>query len=246
MMRSRMLTTRRRLQISNSPSHCSRLSMRCVTAAASLQASASRLHSPPQPTLRHSLAPTHRSCLLLPLPAPLHYSPVYAFSPLLFACSALPHSHPSLPPQLGYSRPTPIQTAVLPLALGGTDVCGSAVTGSGKTAAFLLPCLERLLHVPRRIPATRVLVLCPTRELASQCVAMGTQLARFTDIRMCLVVGGLSLKMQESEMRSRPGEQTASPLATNSFTSRSLSFTTPHPLSSMWYAIIGFSALPPV
>ena len=58
------------------------------------------------------------------------------------------------------------------------------------------PSLERLLHVPRRIAATRVLVLAPTRELASQCVEMGQQLSRFTDVRMCLVVGGLSVKLQ--------------------------------------------------
>ncbi|KAL1503172.1 hypothetical protein AB1Y20_011231 [Prymnesium parvum] len=113
--------------------------------------------------------------------------------------------------ELGYARPTPIQTAVLPRALQGSDICGSAVTGSGKTAAFLLPCLERLLHVPRRIAATRVLVLCPTRELASQCLEMGQQLARFTELRLCLVVGGLSLKMQESEMRTRPDVVIATP-----------------------------------
>ena len=113
--------------------------------------------------------------------------------------------------ELGYSKPTPIQTAVMPRALQGSDICGSAVTGSGKTAAFLLPCLERLLHVPRRIAATRILVLAPTRELASQCVEMGRQLARFTDVRLCLVVGGLSVKLQESEMRSRPDVVVATP-----------------------------------
>lgn len=103
------------------------------------------------------------------------------------------------------------QAAVLPKALRGSDICGSAVTGSGKTAAFLLPCLERLLHVPRRIAATRVLVLCPTRELAAQCDEMGRQLSRFTDLRFCLVVGGLSVKMQETEMRQRPDIVVATP-----------------------------------
>jgi len=69
---------------------------------------------------------------------------------------------------MGYSRPTPIQARAIPHALAGRDVMGSAVTGSGKTAAFLLPTIERIvLH--KGAAATRVLVLLPTRELASQC-----------------------------------------------------------------------------
>jgi hypothetical protein len=77
--------------------------------------------------------------------------------PLVRACAAL-----------GYSTPTPIQAACVPLALTGRDISGSAVTGSGKTAAFALPLLERLLHRNRRLAATYVLVLAPTRELAVQ------------------------------------------------------------------------------
>lgn len=61
----------------------------------------------------------------------------------------------------------------MPIALAGRDICGSAVTGSGKTAAFALPFLERLLHRPRGIAATYVLVLTPTRELAVQVRACG-------------------------------------------------------------------------
>ena len=68
----------------------------------------------------------------------------------------------------GYVNPTPIQSQVIPYALAGRDICASAVTGSGKTAAFALPFLERLLFRPREISATRVLVVTPTRELASQ------------------------------------------------------------------------------
>ena len=97
--------------------------------------------------------------------------------------------------ELGFAAPTPIQAGVLPAALRGVDICASAQTGSGKTAAFLLPALERLIHRPRRIAATRVLVLTPTRELAAQCEEMGRQLARFTDVRFSLVVGGLSSKL---------------------------------------------------
>jgi len=61
-----------------------------------------------------------------------------------------------------------LQAACIPLALSGRDICGSAMTGSGKTAAFALPVLERLLHRPRQVAATYVLILSPTRELAAQ------------------------------------------------------------------------------
>lgn len=68
----------------------------------------------------------------------------------------------------GYTTPTPVQSGVIPLALAGRDVCASAATGSGKTAAFLLPCLERLQYRQRGAAAIRVLVVTPTRELAMQ------------------------------------------------------------------------------
>lgn len=120
--------------------------------------------------------------------------------PLLRACEAL-----------GYSKPTPIQAACIPLALTGRDICGSAITGSGKTAAFALPTLERLLFRPKRIPAIRVLILTPTRELAVQVHSMIEKIAQFTDIRCCLVVGGLSTKMQETALRSMPDIVVATP-----------------------------------
>ncbi|CAA3006770.1 DEAD-box ATP-dependent RNA helicase 28 [Olea europaea subsp. europaea] len=66
---------------------------------------------------------------------------------------------------LGYSKPTPIQAALIPLALTGCDICGSAITGSGKTAAFALPTLVRLLYRPKNRPAIRVIILT-SRELA--------------------------------------------------------------------------------
>lgn len=120
--------------------------------------------------------------------------------PLLRACESL-----------GYKKPTPIQAACIPLALTGRDICGSAITGSGKTAAFALPVLERLLYRPRRIPGIRVLILTPTRELAVQVHSMTDKIAQFTDIRSCLVVGGLSTKAQESALRSRPDIVVATP-----------------------------------
>ena len=79
------------------------------------------------------------------------------------------------------------QWKTIPLALAGHDICGSAVTGSGKTAAFLLPSLERLLYRDRHVPAIRVVVVLPTRELAQQCFTVCQQLVQFTDIKCCLV-----------------------------------------------------------
>ena len=92
---------------------------------------------------------------------------------------------------LGFSKPTPIQAATIPVALLGKDVVGNAVTGSGKTAAFIIPMLERLLYRERgkNAAATRCLILVPTRELGVQCYEVGTKLATHTDIRFCLAVG---------------------------------------------------------
>ena len=77
---------------------------------------------------------------------------------------------------LGFARPTPIQTQAIPPALTGSDVLACAMTGSGKTAAFLLPILNRLLERPRG--RTRALILSPTRELAAQIHEHFTGLAR--------------------------------------------------------------------
>jgi ATP-dependent RNA helicase DDX27 len=92
---------------------------------------------------------------------------------------------------LGFNKPTPIQASTIPVALLGKDVVGNAVTGSGKTAAFTIPMIERLLYREKgaKAAATRCLVLVPTRELAVQCYEVGTKLAVHTDIRFCLIVG---------------------------------------------------------
>ncbi|PHH83469.1 hypothetical protein CDD82_428 [Ophiocordyceps australis] len=112
---------------------------------------------------------------------------------------------------VGFSKPTPIQSKTIPIALMGKDVVGGAVTGSGKTAAFMIPILERLLYRPNKLPTTRVAVLLPTRELAMQCHAVAVKLASHTDIKFSLAVGGLSLKVQESELRRRPDVVIATP-----------------------------------
>ncbi|VDM44085.1 unnamed protein product [Toxocara canis] len=71
----------------------------------------------------------------------------------------------------GFTKPTPIQAACIPLAMAGRDLCACAATGTGKTAAFMLPILERLLYKPKQKSLTRVLVLVPTRELAIQVIS---------------------------------------------------------------------------
>ncbi|XP_051114325.1 DEAD-box ATP-dependent RNA helicase 28-like isoform X2 [Andrographis paniculata] len=113
------------------------------------------------------------------------FSDLHLSRPLLQACKAL-----------GYTTPTPIQAACIPLALTGQDICASAATGSGKTAAFVLPILERLLYKPKYRPATRVLILSPARELAVQIHNMITKLTKYvTGITCCLVIGGLPMKL---------------------------------------------------
>lgn len=112
---------------------------------------------------------------------------------------------------VGFTKPTPIQAKTIPIALMGKDVVGGAVTGSGKTAAFIVPILERLLYRPKKVPTTRVVILTPTRELAIQCHSVATKLASHTDIKFCLAVGGLSLKVQEGELRLRPDVVIATP-----------------------------------
>jgi ATP-dependent RNA helicase DDX27 len=100
---------------------------------------------------------------------------------------------------MGFVRPTPIQSSVIPVALAGRDVCASAVTGSGKTAAFVLPILERLAQ--RALGSgIKCLILTPTRELAAQCLGMITTLAQYTSIRATLVVGGA--KNVKAQVRS--------------------------------------------
>jgi ATP-dependent RNA helicase DDX27 len=112
---------------------------------------------------------------------------------------------------VGFSKPTPIQHKAIPIALMGKDIVGGAVTGSGKTGAFMIPILDRLVYRPNKVPTTRVVVLTPTRELAMQCHAVSTKIAAFTDIKFTLAVGGLSLKAQEAELRLRPDVIIATP-----------------------------------
>ena len=101
---------------------------------------------------------------------------------------------------LGFTEPTPIQRDGIPPALAGRDVLACAMTGSGKTAAFALPILQRLLGKKRG--TTRALVLAPTRELASQIVDHFNDLGRQTGLKAAAVYGGVGMEPQERALRS--------------------------------------------
>lgn len=102
--------------------------------------------------------------------------------------------------ELGFVRPTPIQAEAIPAALEGRDLLACAQTGSGKTAAFLLPILHRLMEKPRR--TTRALVLTPTRELAAQIAEDLTAMAVHTPLTGAAVYGGVGMGPQEHAFRS--------------------------------------------
>ncbi len=98
----------------------------------------------------------------------------------------------------GYTHPTPIQAQAIPLVLKGRDVMGLAQTGTGKTAAFTLPIVDRLVDGPRR---TRALVLTPTRELCVQVEESVHKYARHADLDVVSVYGGVPLEPQQRKLR---------------------------------------------
>lgn len=102
---------------------------------------------------------------------------------------------------LGYKTPTPIQRQAIPVVLSGRDVLGCAETGTGKTAAFLLPIIQRLNETAR--PGLRVLVLAPTRELALQIHENYAALNRGKNNRSVIAIGGANIRTQLAELRRR-------------------------------------------
>ncbi len=108
--------------------------------------------------------------------------------------------------EMGYESMTPIQAQAIPVVLTGQDVMGAAQTGTGKTAAFSLPLLQRLLKhensstSPARHPV-RALVLLPTRELADQVAQQVKLYAKFTHLRSAVVFGGMDMKPQTLELK---------------------------------------------
>ena len=94
--------------------------------------------------------------------------------------------------EMGYTRPTQIQAEAIPQALDGRDILASAPTGTGKTAAFVLPALQYLQDFPRRKPGpARVLILTPTRELAMQVADQARELAKNTNLNIFTITGGV-------------------------------------------------------
>ena len=109
----------------------------------------------------------------------------------------------------GLSSPTPIQTQAIPLALTGRDVIGCAQTGTGKTAAFVIPIIERLAQLPKTEP--QVLILAPTRELAVQILSTIETLGRRRGIFATVLVGGADMQAQVRGLRQRPDILVATP-----------------------------------
>ena len=106
--------------------------------------------------------------------------------------------------KLGIEKPTDIQSQLIPVIAGGSDVQACAKTGSGKSAAFLLPLLQKMIDVPAPNTATRCLVISPTRELAQQLDRHCRDLARFTSVNSMTILGGESLKEQKANLRKNP------------------------------------------
>ncbi|MFO7892197.1 MAG: DEAD/DEAH box helicase [Longimicrobiales bacterium] len=111
--------------------------------------------------------------------------------------------------ELGFATPTPVQQAGIPPALTGRDVLGCAATGSGKTAAFMLPILNTLLKRTRG--ATRALVVTPTRELAAQVEAHTRELARHTDLTTASIYGGVAMSPQVNAFKRGVDVMVATP-----------------------------------
>merc|ERR1712226_619872 len=131
----------------------------------------------------------------------LRFDEMHLSRPLLKGISAM-----------GYDVPTPIQQSCIPIGLQGKDICACSSTGTGKTAAFMLPILERLLFKPANgVAVTRVLILLPTRELAVQVFQVSKSLAKFSKIQITLAAGGLDLKTQEDAVRRFPDILVATP-----------------------------------
>ncbi|HAZ06932.1 MAG TPA: RNA helicase, partial [Elusimicrobia bacterium] len=99
---------------------------------------------------------------------------------------------------MGFTEPTPVQTRAIPPALAGGDVLGCAQTGGGKTAAFALPVLQRLMAAPK--PGPRALVLVPTRELAAQVETSFRDCGRFAPVKVAVVMGGVGYHAQRQAL----------------------------------------------
>lgn len=113
--------------------------------------------------------------------------------------------------EIGFDTPTPIQQQAIPLIMAGRDLRATAQTGSGKTAAFVLPLLHQLLSNESSTPSTRLLILVPTRELAAQIEDEVQRFARYTFLTVCKIIGGEGFKEQAALLRKIPDILVATP-----------------------------------
>jgi len=134
------------------------------------------------------------------------------------AVAASPFTTLGLTPELvratleeGYTLPTPVQLAVIPHVLAGRDVLACAQTGTGKTAAFVLPLLQRLAAGSGARDGVKVLVLSPTRELAAQIAESVETYGKNLDVRHAVIFGGVSQRPQEAALRNAPEILVATP-----------------------------------
>ncbi|HUX32911.1 MAG TPA: DEAD/DEAH box helicase, partial [Gemmatimonadaceae bacterium] len=119
--------------------------------------------------------------------------------PLTFAALGLSEPVLRAVTDAGYTEPTPIQAQAIPLILQGRDIMGLAQTGTGKTAAFTLPIIDRFVGGPRR---TRALVLTPTRELCVQVEESVRKYAKYADLDVFPVYGGVPVDPQQQKLRA--------------------------------------------
>jgi ATP-dependent RNA helicase DDX47/RRP3 len=110
--------------------------------------------------------------------------------------------------QIGWKHPTMIQKETIPLALKRMDVCGMAVTGSGKTGAYVLPLLHHLLEVKKRLFA---LILSPRRELSAQIADVCRTLGSSIHVSVCAITGGVDETMQLKVLKEKPHIISATP-----------------------------------
>ncbi len=113
--------------------------------------------------------------------------------------------------KLGFEEATPVQAQVIPLAMEGKDLLVSAATGSGKTAAFLLPMMQRFVDYPSPNTGTRGLVLVPTRELAQQIYDQFLKLGSYTRLTAGVITGGTPMSHQVATLRKNPDMLIATP-----------------------------------
>lgn len=106
--------------------------------------------------------------------------------------------------ELKFVEPTPVQAAAIPLALEGCDLRVTAQTGSGKTAAFVLPVLNRLIGPAKVRVSIKTLILLPTRELAQQTLKEVERFSQFTFIKSGIITGGEDFKVQAAMLRKVP------------------------------------------